>query len=301
MINENIVQAEKVLMDTKDDNFDKDIDEQLKHLSSTEEKLKFLIDMMNKSFSQDKVPNFKKFWHAKQLALSFFKENLRSDVRFRLWKDYTDICSEIHRLKKILEEESQFAIEQIEMAIQSLEIDLENKEKLKDIIADIDFFDSFFISDDGNRVYNDLQREIGILNKFAIRINSLRKELLKVILKSRLKNKLFQRLSAIGNKVFPERKKLIKDISDKFLKDVEEFQEIYFTKESSQKPYYVLRQEIKFLQNLAKKLTLNTVVFSKTREALSKSWDILRDWDKERKKNILIQKEQSKESFSEIN
>ena len=59
---------------------------------------------------------------------------------------------------------------------------------------------------------------------------------------------------------------------------------------------YVLREEIKDLQGLAKILTLNTHAFTRTRVRLSESWDLIKVKEKERKKERAQQKVAHKEN-----
>ena len=51
-------------------------------------------------------------------------------------------------------------------------------------------------------------------------------------------------------------------------------------------PHYALREEIKALQGMAKILTLNSSVFSRTRVRLSECWDKIKVLEKEHKRVI---------------
>ena len=137
------------------------------------------------------------------------------------------------------------------------------------------------------------------MNVQAARINALRKELLKTEMRIRHKNKFFQRLSSAGDLVFPKRKELIKQISQQFTDDVDQFIKIHF-EGSSQESLYNLREEIKSLQGLAKLLTLNTHSFTETRKRLSECWDQLKTEEKERKKEKAQQRVVHKQNFEEI-
>jgi DNA repair exonuclease SbcCD ATPase subunit len=112
----------------------------------------------------------------------------------------------------------------------------------------------------------------------------LRKELIRTEMRIRQKNKFFQRLSAIGDQIFPKRKDLIKEVSQKFCDDVDAFIAQHFQEEQMQDSLFMLREEIKVLQNIAKVITLNTHAFKHSRMCLSKCWDELKHLDKERKK-----------------
>jgi DNA repair exonuclease SbcCD ATPase subunit len=82
------------------------------------------------------------------------------------------------------------------------------------------------------------------------------------------------------------------------LHDVEQFVQIYFqTSEIKELPLHVLREEIKFLQLLAKILTLNTQAFTATRQKLSECWDKIKTQEKDRKKEIVQKREAYRQNF----
>lgn len=128
---------------------------------------------------------------------------------------------------------------------------------------------------------------------------------MKTEMRIRDKNKLFSRLSAAGDKVFPRRKELIQNISDEFKLDVENFVLAHFGEgEQSGAPSFALREEIKMMQAFAKELTLNTAVFTETRLKLSSCWDKLKEEEGERKKEIaekreIVKQEREKELAKE--
>ena len=115
----------------------------------------------------------------------------------------------------------------------------------------------------------------------------------------RYKNKFFQRLSAAGDQVFPKRKELIKEISQQFADDVEQFIKEHFGAQASHESLYVL-EEIKALQGLAKVLTLNTHSFTQTRTRLSECWDHIKVEEKERKKERAQRRVIFKQNAEEI-
>ena len=139
--------------------------------------------------------------------------------------------------------------------------------------------------------YKDQQKELNLLNSYAVRVNALRKELIRTEMRVRYKNNFFQRLSAAGDKIFPRRKGLIKEISRLFVDDVEAFIKGNFSSMSTDKPVYHLFDEIKSLQTLAKFFTLNTNAFTHTRFRLSECWDKLREKEKEIKAENIEKKQ----------
>jgi hypothetical protein len=272
---------------------------ELEKIADHESKLQFIIDFMEASLAQGGTPHFKNFWEARNLCLQLFKENIAPAVRMILWAKYNDLSKEARRLKEILDEQSAFAVEQIEIAVKALEDDITNFDEHLDKMAKIDFQVSSLALEKSLSVYERLQRELNLLNTQASRINAMRKELIRTEMRVRQKNKFFQRLSAAGDKVFPRRKDLIKEVSQNFIADVDAFINDHFTRENFDDSLFALREEIKTLQNMAKILTLNTHSFTHTRMRLSECWDRIKAEDKERKKERAQLKSAFKQNFDD--
>lgn len=258
---------------------------------NVDEKLRHAIDSMEIYLSQGGTPLFKYFWELRKLCLGFFKEAITPSARATLWPRYSHLSKEARRLKEIFDEQSAYAVEQIDMAVSALESEIHHFEEAAAAQSNIDFpFKSKFF-DKKKEFYIDIQKQLNLLNAHATRINNLRKELMKTDMRIKHKNKFFQRLSVAGDKVFPVRKELIKKISDRFLTDVESFLIANFSGDQTSAPVFYLREEIKALQSIAKTLTLNTHSFTSTRLRLSESWDKLKVVDKERKKEFAEKKD----------
>ncbi|MBS4164587.1 Uncharacterized protein PRO82_001917 [Candidatus Protochlamydia amoebophila] len=266
--------------------FRKNFEEQV----SQDLKLQSAIDFMESTLAQGGTPHFRNFWEARRLCLPLFKENISPALRGQLWNRYSELSKEARQLKEILDEQSAFAVEQIEIAIQALENDIQ---QFDENVAKSTVPDNLIIPQTLQsklQIYLNFQKQLNVLNVQASRINALRKELLKTEMRVRHKNKFFQRLSAAGDLVFPKRKELIKQISQLFVEDVNYFIQAHFNQESSHDSLYALREEIKALQGLAKQLTLNTNSFTQTRTRLSECWDKIKVEEKERKKERAQQK-----------
>lgn len=247
-----------------------------------ESKLKIAIQFMEGSLAQGGTPHFKSFWEARKVCLDLFKENIAPGIRTVLWSKYTELSKEARRLKEILDEQTAFAVEQIEIAVNALEKDITDSAQHLEK-APIAFDIPCRSLSHNMSFYESVQRELNHLNTQASRINALRKELMRTEMRVRQKNKFFQRLSAAGDKVFPRRKELIKEISQRFIDDVNAFVNAHF-QEGVHEALFALREEIKALQGIAKILTLNTHSFTQTRTRLSECWDKIKELDKERKK-----------------
>lgn len=265
-----------------------------------EAKLTLAIDFMEKSLGQSGTPHFKSFWEVRNICLELFKENIQPSARATLWAKYSELSKEARRLKELLDEQSAFAVEQIEMAVKALEDDIAQLEQKQDKEASSAFDISCKALEQNASLYRNVQLELDLLNKQASRINAMRKELIKTEMRVRKKNQFFQRLSVAGDKVFPRRKELIKEISNKFISDIDAFISAYFSQDQLHDSLYFLREEIKALQGMAKLLTLNTHAFTHTRMKLSECWDKIKHLEKERKKVRAQQKAAFKENVDAV-
>ncbi|NGX33789.1 MAG: hypothetical protein K1060chlam1_00130 [Candidatus Anoxychlamydiales bacterium] len=260
---------------------DLDFLKKLENLSSNEDKIKLSLEEMKKAISKENKPDFKTFWDIKNRCLVLFKTPLNATSRILFWKEYIDLSNEVKSLKNILSEQTNFEVEQIDLAINSLEADLkkydavllamkkiEINEKLKSLV----YKKSFFIES---------QKELDLLNAFAARINSLRKETIKTQMRISAKNKFLKRFAIIGDIIFPKRKKIVDSVSEEFSISIDGFAKNFDLKKVS---FFILKDAIKNLQNLAKKLTLNTEAFTNCRLTLSKCWDKVKLAEKSYKK-----------------
>jgi hypothetical protein len=273
---------------------------ELKAFASPQEKLEYVIEFMEKSLSQAGTPLFKRFWEARKICVELFKESIVPAVRTTLWTKYRELSQEARRLKDILDEQSAFAAEQIDIAITALEKDIgllgESPWEKQRIDLELPYALSA-----NDELYVFQQKELNFYNALATRISSLRKEVIKTEMRIRFKNKFFKRLSAIGDAVFPQRKKLIKNLSDLFITDIDLFVTKHgSSKESIAKSVKDFRDEIKYLQAVAKQLTLNTQAFSHSRKKLSECWELLKDVEKERRKEYGERKQVFKENSDAI-
>jgi hypothetical protein len=274
----------------------KEFTEKLLSLPSPEEKIAHGLQFMRSSISQEGSPRFREFWEARRLVLPFFKENLNPAIRSKLWNEYVELTVEARRLKEILEEQSAFAMEQIDLAIKALESDAANFGQLLASAGEIAFSDASQTIRQKANVYSQIQRELNLLNTLASRLNGLRKEIIKTDMRIRFKTKFFKRLSELGDHIFPKRKELIEAISAEFEKDIDQFIANHFVgEEIVGAPYYALREEIKGLQSMAKIFTLNSAVFTRTRLKLSECWDKVKVLEREHKKEVLEKKQASSE------
>jgi hypothetical protein len=263
-------------------------------------RLQAAIDFMTRFLSQGGVPHFKTFWEVHSLTLELFKQNISPFSKNTLWVKCADLAREARRLQDMFEEQSAFAAEQIEIAIHSLEAEVaKNGEPANEIPENfIPIYSKTLMPKQS--FYKQVQYALNSLNAQAARINALRKELIKTGMRIRIKNNFFERLSTLGDKVFPLRKEQIQTISEQFIEDVNAFVNENFSEDKPWESLFFLREEIKALQAIAKELTLNTSAFTTTRLKLSECWDKLKVEEKERKRERSQQKAIFKQNFEEI-
>ncbi len=270
--------------------------EKLNAFPTPEEKIAYGLQFMRSSISQEGSPRFREFWEARKEILVCFKDNINPAIRSKLWNEYVELTVEARRLKEILEEQSAFAMEQIDLAISAMENDLKNIGQILEQSREIQFPENCQTIRQKSQTYNKIQQELNLLNTLASRLNGLRKEILKTEMRMRFKTKFFKRLSELGDHIFPKRKELIESISAEFEKDVEAFTAKHFKGgEVVGAPYYALREEIKALQGMSKVLTLSSGAFSRTRLKLSDCWDQVKVLEKEHKKEVNLKRQASSE------
>lgn len=267
----------------------------LRAAQEPERKLDIAIQFMQQRLAQTGVPHFKEFWDARRICLDLFKENINPTSRVHLWASYSELCRQARKLKEIFDEQSAFAAEQIEIAVAAIESELAQVAEYLDQMPLVDLGVDCRSLDVHLEEYRTIQRELNLLNTYATKTSGLRKELIKTEMRIRQKNKFFERLSKLGDAIFPRRKELIQKVSQLFMQDVDNFIKTTFVSELKTVQLFTVRDEIKALQSIAKVLTLNTEAFSSTRKTLSECWDSIKNVVKERRKVASEQKSAYKE------
>lgn len=270
----------------------------LEQAVSPEAKLHVALAFMKTSIAGEAGAFFSGFWEGRRRALALFREEIPQGVRNELWAEFSQMSEEAKQLKNLLDAESSFAVEQIELAIQAVEegvAQIEAKAAAGEKIAPLEVCEK--VLQEHLADYDAAQRELNLLNVYATRVNTLRQELLKLEMRVRHKHQIFKRLSTLGDAIFPKRKSLMKTISELFSKDVESFVAKHFVDQRVVGPIFELREIIKALQSFAKELTLNPSAFASTRQKLSQCWDQIKVLDKERKKVKTEHKEKSRQGM----
>ena len=259
------------------------VDETVDKPASNEEQLRYFLDTMRSSIEQSTSPQFKSFWQARERCIPLFKEGIHPAVRSLLWQQFRDLSKEARMLSDLLGEQAAFAGEQIGIAIGAIEEEMEGIEALAETVDPLTLPVPSRVLDRQLTGFDPLHRRLTLYSRWTDRIPALRKELIATEMRIREKNALFKRLSAVGDRAFPQRKEFSEEISDRFLKVVEQFVSAHFSEEGYAAPFFVVKNEIKALQALAKTLTLTSKAFKEARISLSGCWDRVRASEKEKK------------------
>lgn len=249
-----------------------------------EAKLTVAIAFMERAMSQKDSPDFRTFYALRKICQDLFRGSVAAGLRQKLWGRYSELQDEARRLKQILDEESDFAVEQIEIAVKGLEEELSDLPKLLKQAPDLPLTATVKALKESFTEYASMQKELQLLNACAARIHSLRKELMRTPMRIGQKNRFFHRLSVAGDAVFPRRKELMGSISTRFLSDVEAFSKDLLAKENLSEMVFFLREEVKAFQHYAKFFTLNPKAFNRVRTELGACWEKLREAEKEHRK-----------------
>lgn len=258
---------------------------ELEKMSSPKEKIERLLRFMEYLLSQEGGERLGEFWKAKKICLPLFKEKVPAASRSALWSEYIELGRQADHLKSVQEENSSFIVEQLEAALGDLEGSIARFDALAASSPDpeIPSFSDKRLQQK-TKDYLPRQKELAFLQTMISRLHSLRQEVMKTAMRAKVKNQFFQRLSVCGDFLFSKRKELVDLLSQEFSEDVDSFIADYFGQSKKSVPYYVLKQEIKSLQEMAKHLSLKPKFFSQTREKLSSCWDQIKDKEKERRK-----------------
>jgi len=265
-----------------------------------EEQVRQVVSQMEAALTKNGHPDLKAFWKARKECLTLFQKNIIPGVKALYWEKYRELTNEAKKLKGIFEEKSAFAAEQIEKAIEATEAEIANLENVVAKSKSIEFANHLIALQAQLPFYQEKQKTLTVLQAHATRINALRKELIRTEMRIRKKNAFFQRLSTLGDLVFPKRKKMIQEISKQFVDDVKEFVSLHFKKMTKQANFRSMREEIKGLQAAAKFLTLNTEAFTQARLVLSECWDEIKSLEKEKKRETALEREAQKEITNNI-
>jgi len=258
------------------------MDHFLDQLSQLEgdEQLRSCIDQMRSSLAQEGRADLRNFWEVRSRCFELFKEPINPTARAHYWKEFCELSSEAKGLALMAKREVAFTSEQFELAVSALEAELESPD--------------FSIDEELPAAFRKAQAELDWLSSRCARLRALRTDLARIAVRG--KRQLFQRLSQMGERLFPRRKELVSQVSAQFEAKVDRFVKEFDTRT----PLHELREQIKSLQALAKRLTLESGLFSKARLMLSECWDQVREEGRRRKEHRVQKQEEAREANQQL-
>lgn len=264
-----------------------------------EEKIGKGLEFMKGLLADLSQGDFKDFWNVKKLVAPLFKEKMNPIKKNHLWNQYFELVNEARHLKEIKDEQAAFSIEQVELAIEALEVDIGHFDRLIETINPLKLSEAIQKLSLDKQKYLKTQRKIQLIKTLIARLDALRKETLLIDMRISHKNKILKRLSTLGDILFPKRKELIQTISESFIADVDTFVKDRFPegKEGFDCPDYVVRNEIRSFQEFAKLLPLNSQSFTQTRKSLNECWGQLREREEKRREERAELSEEHKKNF----
>lgn len=248
----------------------------------SDKKLALSIKFMRDALDDGKKARFGDFWRMKKISLELFKNDIHPTKRAFFWTDYTTLLARAHELQRILEDETNFQVEQIDLAVRGLEKEWDSKDLA---VAKVGGFEFQGLAE--NLVMQKLCQELYFMESLRSRILDLRGDLLSLEMRISLKNKMLERLSSLGDLVFPKRKQLIVEIGQVLSSEVALFiEENFVLEKGALKPnrnIFSLREKTKQLQLVLKNVNVTNEVYRRVRSQLSQAWEILTEADRLRK------------------
>lgn len=279
---------------------------EIEQTSSAVDKLKKTFDYMRSCLSDGLGARRSDFWQAKQLCLALFKTAMEPAFRYPLWQQFTEILDSAELASEMISESSAFYLEQFTHALEELEkkAESEQMESLFSITETLGFDGTqaaleTFVAGLREELFT-LQGRLEHFRKYAMRYRCLREEIIDCQMSPRDKRALFQRLKIVHSKIFPPRAALTERIDTLFNEEVTQFVSGALIAGEPTKPIYVLKQELKTLQTIARALALSSQGFKAARLRLTELWDLLSALEDMRKSKLREQRVQSKLSYSEI-
>jgi hypothetical protein len=228
-------------------------------------------------------------WNAynqtKKKFLEDFKALENSALKQKIWKDFVEVSDSARALKKVQEEEGEFAAEMISKALDALESDLENMQT----VTSTEYYPVFDKVSSFKAIKATMQNMLGtvaFLNKKASQVKELREELIKTGMRLSLKGKLFDRLSKLGDIVFPKKKELTINLVEEFKGALQSFT----MKNSKETEGAETLFQIRLIQGFLKNLVLKKQDYDFVKGMLDPVW-----------KKATIDKDKKEKALEEIN
>lgn len=261
--------------------------QEMDKLENSSEKIALAVAFMRGSIASEGKPRFRDFWRMKKVCFELFPSETNPIKRTFLWKEYSELLKEAHGLQEIFKEEIDFQEAQIRLAIQGLEIELADTERAKAI--GLPLFERFLD-------LKLLEQKACFFENLKEKVIALREEILALEIRIHQKNALLEILKHVGDRIFPEYKKIVQDLTKAFEERALEF----FAEFSKAHEKGVFKKEIRQYQALLKEIHVSHESYRRFRERFSETWKEIEDFEKEsaeEKNQIRKEDEERKEGF----
>ena len=208
--------------------------------------------------------DWSEFNSAKKHFLDTFKTYPSPDKQ-KVWKEFVEVADSARAIRKVQEEEGQFAAEMISKALEAHENDLQS---ILSFSYEHPLFDKVLAFKSVKEDLKTILSRLKFLSQKADQLQSLRQELSKTGMRLSVKGKLFDRLSHLGDKVFPVKKSLNQELVEKFLEGLNQFVKVSSKAEDGQQMLF----EIRMVQSFLKEMTLKKQQYDQIKNTLDPLW-----------------------------
>lgn len=241
------------------------------------------LSQMTSFIEKGDFADWQVFNQAKRAFLDHFKAYQSQDKQ-KIWKEFTDVADAARAIKKHQEEEGEFAAEMISQALDAHELELQNQPVVSLHHALFDKVTAFrFLKSEIKNLLGSMK----FLTTKAFQLQALRQELTKTGMRLSIKGKLFDRLSKLGDQVFPVKKEYNKQLVACFNLGLEAFIKGCQKREDGEEILF----EIRVIQSFLKEMTLKKQEYDLIKTSLDPIWKqavILKD-----KKQLMFQEAQA--------
>ena len=263
--------------------------------SSSLEEVSLPLNSMKSFIESSEHADWTVFNQSKKSFLELFKQVPNSPDKQKIWKQFVEISDSARAIRKLQEEEGQFAADMIAKALDAIEVEISNP-------MSIAFTHPLF---DKVTSFKDVKSELisalsafKYLNSKADQIQSLRDELTRTGMRLSVKGRLFDKLSLIGDKVFPVKKELGLKVIDLFNAGLEDFCQFA----SKQSDGSEILFQIRVIQSFLREMNLKKASYDQIKNTLDPLWKkavILKDKKNLEQQEALAKSEALKKTFEE--
>lgn len=233
--------------------------EEINLFQTPEEKIVIAIAFMRETISCEGKPRFRDFWRMKKKCFEYLSLETNPIKKTFFWKEYSELLKEAHKLQEMFKEEIEFHEEQIKLAISGLEFEIHNTERAE--VIQLSGFERF-------PVLKKMEQRARFFENLKEKVIALREEVLVLEIRVHQKNNLLEVLKKIGDKVFPEYKKIVQNLTASFEEEVAQF----FIKLQNATDKSFLKRDIRGFQAILKEIHISHESYKRFREKFSGAW-----------------------------